>query len=210
MIALAWSVVTPALVAQQRFEAAASAAAMEVRVDAGSGVERFSGPLIGGEGVVNAGRWTFALRLGDGSLTARTSGGVNRDVGELALEARGRAGPALAFFALARRCVYSTDFARQRWSTLHLGIEGRVPFVGGAVQAVARGALIPVVAVNGLPSAKTAYSLGTGLEYQRGAGTVRMLYSLERYEFSPQGIVRRSEQVATLTVRGAVRLGRRP
>src|SRR5205814_9333519 len=84
LIALAWSVVTPALVAQQRFEAAASAAAMEVRVDAGSGVERFSGPLIGGEGVVNAGRWTFALRLGDGSLTARTSGGVNRDVGELA------------------------------------------------------------------------------------------------------------------------------
>ena len=115
----------------------------------------------------------------------------------------------LAFFALARRRAYSTDFARQRWSTLHLGIEGRVPFIGGAVQAVARGALIPVVAVTGLPSAKTAYTLGTGLEYQRGPGTVRILYSLERYDFSPQGVVRRSEQVATLMVRGAVRLGRR-
>src|SRR6266487_5445987 len=82
---------------------------------------------------------------------------------------------------------------------------GRLPFLGGAMQAVARGALLPVVAVNGLDHPKTAYAVGTGLEYQLGQGAIGIVYSLERYDFPAQATVRRLEQVSALTVRGALR-----
>ena len=54
---------------------------------------------------------------------------------------------------------------------------------------------------------KTAYSVGTGLEYQLGQGTIGILYSLERYDFPAQAMVQRLEQVSALTVRGALRVG---
>ena len=199
---------TPA-VAQRRFEAAAFVAAVELRVDPGSGLERFSGPMIGGEALLHAGTlWTFAVRVGDGSLTARTPGGLNRDVGELSAEARVQAGTGLSFSAGVCRRAYSTVLARQRWNTLQLGVEGRLPFLGGAMQAVARGALLPVVAVNGLDHPKTAYTVGTGLEYQLGQGAIGIVYSLERYNFPAKAMTQRLEQVSALTVRGALRLGR--
>jgi len=197
--------------AQRRFEAAAFVAAVELRVDPGSGLERFSGPMIGAEAMLHLGtRWVFAMRMGDGSLTARTPGGLNRDIGELSAEAQARAGTGLTFSAGVCRRGYATELARQRWSTVHLGVEGRVPFIGGAIQAVARGALLPVVAVNGLDHPKTAYTVGTGLEYQRGQGSVGILYSLERYDFPAKAMTQRLEQVSALTLRGALRLGRGP
>jgi len=199
---------TPA-VAQRRFEAAAFVAAVELRVDPGSGLERFSGPMIGGEALLHAGTlWTFAVRVGDGSLTARTPGELNRDVGELSAEGRVHAGTGLSFSAGVCRRVYSTELARQRWNTLQVGVEGRLPFLGGAMQAVARGALLPVVAVNGLDHPKTAYAVGTGLEYQLGQGAIGIVYSLERYDFPAQATMQRLEQVSALTVRGVVRVGR--
>ena len=203
------SAVTTPATAQRRFEAAAFVAAVELRVDPGSGVERFSGPMIGGEALMNVGtRWVFAVRVGDGSLTARTPGGPNRDLGEVSAEGRVHAGTGLSFSAGVCRRAYSTVLARQRWNTLQLGVEGRLPFLGGAIQAVARGALLPVVAVNGLDHPKTAYSVGTGLEYRLGQGTVGIVYSLERYDFPARAMVRRLEQVSALTVRGALRFGR--
>jgi len=201
-------VTTPAA-AQRRIEAAAFVAAIELRVDPGSGVERFSGPMIGGEATLQvSGRWALAVRVGDGSLTARTPGGLNRDVGELSAEGRVRAGTELSFSAGASRRVYSTELARQRWNTLQLGVEGRLPFLGGAMQAVARGAFLPVVAVNGLDHPKTAYTIGTGIEYQLGQGAIGIVYSLERYNFPAKAMTQRLEQVSALTVRGALRLGR--
>jgi hypothetical protein len=199
---------TPAA-GQRRFEAAALVAAVELRVDPGSGLERFSGPMVGGEAVLHIGaRWAFAVRMQDGSLTARTTGGLNRDVGELSVEAQAHAKAGLSFSAGVCRRVYSTELARQRWSILHVGVEGRLPFIGGAIQAVARGALLPVVAVNGLDHPNTAYTVGTGLEYQHVRGTVGILYSLERYDFPAKAMPQRLEQVSALTVRGALRLGR--
>src|SRR5207244_11903906 len=99
LIALACAVSTPAA-AQRRVEAAAFVAAVELRVDPGSGLERFSGPMIGAEALMNVGtRWVFAVRVGDGSLTAGTPGGLNRDVGGLSRAGRVHAGTGLSFSA---------------------------------------------------------------------------------------------------------------
>lgn len=183
---------------------------VEHRVDAGYGLERASGPVGGGEVALRFGaRWQVAVRLQGGSLTARTTGALHRDVGEIGVEAGLRTAQWLTLRVGVTRRVYATMLARQGWAIVSLGAEARVPIAAGAVQAIANGALLPVTAVSGLSASQPAFAAATGMEYRRGGRTLRILYSLERYDFRARSGARRLEQVSALTVALGMRFGGR-
>ena len=133
-------------------------------------------------------------------------GAVDRDVGEIATEARLAVAPWLTFQLGATRRLYSTVMARQRWTIVHLGAEVRSSLVGDAISGFARAALLPVVSVNGLDRPEVAFTAAAGMEYHVGSLRFQALYDLERYDFPIREAVRRLEQLAQLTVRCRMRL----
>jgi hypothetical protein len=195
--------------AAQRVSGAVFAGVAEHRVDAGFGVERARGPAGGVEAAVHPGgsaRWDIALRVIGGSLSAVNAGAISRDLGEIGLSAGAQVHPWLSLRAGLTRRVYGTAIARQGWTLVDAGAEVRVAFLGGAVRAVAGGAWLPVVSVNGLPRPDLAFSATTGLEYRLGRATVDLRYHLERCDF-PAGVsTRRLEQLSALTLRARVGL----
>jgi len=101
---------------------------------------------------------------------------------------------------------FGTAVARQRWTLVRAGAEARIPLSGEIMWAVGRAHLLPVVSVNGLPNAATAFDAGTGLGYRRGRLIIDLTYAVERCDFPSQGSTRRSEQIGTLTIRGGAQL----
>jgi len=179
----------------------------EHRVDAGFGLERSRGPIGGVEVTLHSrARWDVALRVVGGSLRAGSDGAVTRDVGEIAAAAGFRVESWLALRAGLARRVYGTQLARQAWTLGHAGVEVRVPFLGGAMQAVAGGAWFPVVAVAGLPHPDLAITATTGLEYRVGRATLDLRYTLERYDFPASTAPRRLEQLSGLMLRARIGL----
>src|SRR2546429_9633744 len=82
------------------------------RVDAGFGVERSLGPIIGGVGTVRLGpRLVLAVRALGGSLVG-ARGAVDRDVGELGVEGRGALGPWVCPQAGGPRPAYAPGSSR--------------------------------------------------------------------------------------------------
>ena len=182
----------------------------EHRVDAGYGVERSRGAILGGGARVRLGaRVELALRVQGGWLNAATPGAVDRNVGEVGLEAGVRAARWLTFRAAAQRRAYSSVIARQGWTLVDVGAEARFAFARGTIHGVTRAALVPVVSVSGLPRPDVAVTAATGLQIRRRGVTLGALYSLERYDFPAQGAISRSEQLAAVTLRLDVGLGRR-
>jgi hypothetical protein len=178
----------------------------EHRVDAGFGVERSLGPILGAVGILRSGpRLTLAVRALGGSLFG-SKGVLDRDVGELGVEASVVTAPWLAFQARAVRRAYSTKLGRQTWSMVGLGATARVGFAGGTIHGVWRAALLPVVSVSGLRGPDTAFRAATGLEYRVRTTTLGVEYSLERYDFPAEAGVRRLEQLSALTLRLELRL----
>jgi hypothetical protein len=172
----------------------------EHRVEAGFGVERSFGPIIGGVGT---------LRLGPGlAVDVRALGGslfgargvLDRDVGELGVEGSVAIGPWLSLQAGVTRRAYATRLGRQTWTTVAAGATARVAFAGTMIQGVGHAALLPVVSVTGLPDPGVAFRAATGLEYRIRAATLGVEYSLERYDFPINQGVRRLEQLTALTL----------
>jgi len=181
---------------------------LEHRVDAGYGLERASGPALAVEVAVRLGaRWEVALRAQGASLTARTAGALDRDIGEIGVIARRQALPWLTLHAGAARRVHATMLARQGWTLMDVGGEVRVPLAAGAATALAGASLLPVVAVNGLNASTLAFRASTGMDYRLAGVSVALLYSLERTDFPAA----RREQLSALAARVAIRLhtGRR-
>jgi len=184
---------------------------VEHRVDAGFGVERSSGAVAGvalGLGVGD--RFDLDLTARGGTLAARTPETFDRDLGEVGAAASVRPLSWLGLRAAAARRAYSTDVGRQRWTVLSLGAEVRLAVAGPAAAGVIRAAWLPVVEVNGLDRPDVAVATAAGVEYRRGPVSGGLWYELERCDFPPQMMVRRREQVSALTLRVAVRAGRRP
>ena len=178
----------------------------EHRVDAGFGIERSLGPILGGVGTLPFGsRLTLAVRALGGSLFG-ANGVLDRDLGELGVEGSVAAGPWLSLQVGAARRAYGTKLGRQTWTTVDVGAAARVPFAGGAIRGVGRAALLPVVSVSGLPDPGMAFRAAAGLEYRLRAATLGVEYSLERYDFPIDQGVRRLEQLATLTLLLRLRL----
>jgi hypothetical protein len=199
----------PAMVEAQGLElsAVATVAHGDHRVDAGFGVERAAGLLVGAAARARLRGIALTLSGETGHLTAvQGSGGIDRDIAQL--------GAVVGFAPLQWLVLesgvtlrsFGTVVARQRWTLVHAGAEARVPLSGETFWAVGHAHLLPLVSVNGLPNAATAFDAGTGLAYRRGRFIFDLTYTLERCDFPWQGSTRRSEQLSTLALRGGVEL----
>jgi len=192
--------------AQRALTVAPFASLAEHRVDAGFGVERSLGPIVGGVGTLRVGpRLEVALRAVGGRLIGST-GVLDRDVGELGVEASVITLPWLALQAGAARRAYSTKLGRQTWTLVSLGGTARMAFAGDAIHSVWRAALLPAVSASGLTDPDVAFRAATGLEYRVRTTTLMVEYSLERYDFPAEAGVRRLEQLSALTLRLELRL----
>lgn len=177
------------------------------RVDAGLGVERATGLLAGGAARLRVRGIALTLSGESGHLTAvQGSGGIDRDVAQAGATAQFAPLPWLVLESGVTLRSYGTVVARQRWTLVRAGAEARVPLSGETFWAVGRAHLLPLVTVNGLPNAATAFDAGTGLAYRRGRLLFDLTYTLERCDFPSQGGTRRSEQLGTLALRGGVQL----
>jgi len=192
--------------AQRALVVAPLASLAEHRVDAGFGLERSLGPILGGVATLRSGpRFALAVRALGGRLFG-SKGVLDRDVGELGVEASVVTAPWLAFQAGAARRAYATKLGRQTWNMVGLGATARTAFAGDAIHGVWRAALLPVVSVSGLRNPDVAYRTAAGLEYRVRTATLGVEYSLERYDFPAQAGVRRREQLAAVTLRLDVRV----
>jgi len=145
-------------------------------------------------------RLVLAVRALGGSLFG-ARGVLDRDVGELGVEGSVATGPWLALELGVTRRAYGTRLGRQTWTTVAAGATARVAFAGTMIHGVGHAALLPVVAVTGLPDPGVAFRAAAGLEYRIRATTLGVEYSLERYDFPVNQGVRRLEQLAALTLR---------
>lgn len=196
--------------AQRTVSGAALVSLSEHRVDAGFGVERASGLVLGAVAGMRIGPpFELALHLAGGSLDASTVGAVDRDLGEIGLTATVDATSWLSLQARAARRVYSTAIARQAWTLVGVEAQGRLAFTGQSTRGVGRLGLIPVASVKGLPRPDFAFSAAAGLEHAAGAITLRALYSLERYDFPTRDGTRRAEQLSMLTLEAGLTTRRR-
>jgi len=196
--------------AQRAVTAFASLSVAEHRVEAGYGVERAWGAILGGGASLRLGtRVELGLRVQGGRLNTSAPGAVDRDVGEVGLEADVRVVPWVTFRVGARRRTYSSVVARQGWTMVDVGPEVRLAFARGTISGVTRAALVPVVSVSGLPRPDVAVTGATGLQFRWRGLLLGALYSLERYDFPAEGAIARLEQLAAVTLRLDVGLGRR-
>ena len=192
--------------AQRALTVAPLVSLVEHRVDAGFGVERSLGPIVGGVGTLRVGpRLEVAARAVGGRLIGST-GVLDRDVGELGVEASVVTVPWLVLQAGAARRAYSTKLGRQTWTLVGLGAKARMAFAGDAIHSVWRAALLPAVSASGLRGPDTAFRAATGLEYRVRTTTLCVEYSLERYDFPAEAGVRRLEQVSAVTLLLELRL----
>ncbi len=192
--------------AQTRISGSILGGVMEHRVDAGYGVAQARGPVEGGEIAVQRGaRFALVVRGQVGTLTASGPGATDRDVAEVGVAASVVTVSWLALQGGVTRRSYSTVLARQRWTTVHVGAEARLPFGGSAVSGIVRGALLPVVSVNGLEGPDVAFTAAAGMEYGWERLVLGAFYSLERYDFPMQGAARRLEQLTAFTLRVGLR-----
>jgi hypothetical protein len=177
-------------------------------VDAGFGLERTAG-LIGG--AVLGGRLgniDLQAQVRTGRLLLRSATGTDLEIAELGLGASWWWRPWIALRGAALVRGYSADVARQRWRMAELGAELRVPFAANRARGVVRGGWRPAVTVSGLSRPSTAFVAAAGTEYDVSRFSFAILYELERYDFPPQGGMKRFEQLSALTVQASLRSGR--
>jgi hypothetical protein len=183
----------------------------EHRVDLGlgRGVDKTSGIMFGG-GM----KWTIARRLevlaygSVGKLTSNVPGVPDRTVNDARLDLNIGALPWLTFTVGSGFRTYDTPAGLQRWTSLHAGGEARFALMEGALRAVFRGYLLPVVSVSGLESPTLGFDVGAGIEYRAGKLVGGVFYGLERYDFPRVAGVERREQFTSLRFRVGLELGR--
>lgn len=199
----------PTMVAAQALELSGilTLAHGDHRVDAGFGAERAAGLLIGGATTLRHRGIALSISGEAGHLTAvQGTGGIDRDFSQAGAVVQFAPLPWLVLESGVTLRSYGTVVARQRWTLVRAGAEARVPLSGETFWAVGHAHLLPLVTVNGLPNAATAFDAGTGLAYRRGRLLFDLTYSLERCDFPSQGSTRRSEQFGQLALRGGVLL----
>ncbi|MGH7531381.1 MAG: hypothetical protein ACREMN_13430 [Gemmatimonadales bacterium] len=183
------------------------AGAVSYGVDAGSGVDRFRGVVLGGGlELQTSARVRVSLNAAAGTLDARTAGEPDRRLAEIAAATRVVVRPWLQAWGELQIRTLATDLARQQWILVTLGAEARPPFSIAGLSGVFGLGLIPIGAVTSLPPASFGVSGIAGFELQRRALTLSITYELERFDFPPHRGVRRHEQNARLTVRGTLRV----
>lgn len=199
--ALAQNASAPPRPGSDRLSAAVVVSVLEDRLTAGAGVERTSGPATGVLVTLRfAQRWRATARLVGGSLGSDTAAVPDRDLGEIGALVGARVLSWLELQGDLSQRVYSTDLAVQQWRIVALGAEAHVPFLGGHAWGTARGALLPIVSVNGLAQPDRAFRAGAGVGYRIGPLNLSLDYLLERYDFPPSPAMQRLEQLSGVTL----------
>ena len=201
-------VLTAGRVAAQRLTLTGSLSLAEHRVDAGFGIERTAGWITGGAVSARLGGLDVRAQVRTGRLQLRSATGTDLDVAEAGVDGSWWLRPWIALRGGALLRGYSADVGRQRWSMAEVGAELRVPFVEGRMQGVVRGGWRPAVSVTGLSRPNTAFAAAAGTVYDVNRWSLGVMYELERYDFPPQGGMKRFEQVSALTVQAAFHPGR--
>lgn len=197
-----WAPLAP-LRAQTRFEGAALVGRTEHRVDAGFGVASSVGTSLGAMGRVQfRGPFELEARALGGTLSADTLARDDRSYGEIGARGSVLALPWLALQGTATVRTYDLRTARQRWTQLGAGAEGRFEFAGGAVRSHVRATLLPHVTVSGLPAPDFGLAGATGLQLTYGRLVGALEYEVQRYVFpSDAAGAKRREQIAGLMAR---------
>jgi len=196
--------------AQRALSASGAVTYLDYCVEAGFGVERFSGITATAAAEFRLLRGLdAAVSLELGHLDASTSGFLNRSLAQLGLTAKIPMGSMVVWQAGVILRSYGTAVAHQRWMLATLGAELRVPFPTRRIEGVVRGTYFPMVEERGLPRPSVAFSGTAGLWYRIAGTRLGVLGSVERYEFPAAQAPAREEQLARLSFELAVDLTRR-
>jgi hypothetical protein len=197
------------VLAQFQVGALGEVASVEHKVDFGRGIERSTGQLVGGAGVLRLGPLIEISAGGEtGSLEPDSSITAPADLARLYGVVSILPVPWLALRVGGSSHTFTTTFASQRWITARLGAEARLAFVGGGLTSVLRFDFFPVVDVTDLDKPDQAFGAAAGLRWNRGVVAAELLYALERYDFPAVGGVERHEQMAMLIGRLGLQFGR--
>jgi len=180
---------------------------VEQRVDAGYGLEQFSGLALefGVDGRLSS-HVAITLRGLGGELQAADAADLDRRIGEAEVLARYKLASVWGFYGGVTLRAISSDAGRQHWVVGRIGAEVRPAFSGGRLHAIGRIGLIPVAAIEGLSSAAITLDGAVGLEYERDRISLGLVYAVEQYAFTAPGDIERAEQLSRLMLRGGLRL----
>ena len=182
-------------------------ALVEERVDAGFGLERFSGVGLGLEVERRLGsRFTLGLHGQGATMKPDASGDLDRRFGEAEFRALLSMTPSWGFYGGLTLRAIANDAGRQRWLLGRIGAEVRPAFTGDRFRAIGRLGVIPISSVDGLSPSSLAFDGAVGLEYLQDRWALKLVYGLERFAFTSSTGVRRDEQLSTLTFRAGIGL----
>ena len=183
---------------------------VEERVDAGFGLERFSGVGLGLEVERRLGsRFTVGVRGQGATMSPEASGDLDRRIGDAALNAALAMKPWWGFYGGLTLRAIANDAGAQHWVLGRIGAEFHPAFTGDRFRAVGRLGVIPLSSVTGLSPSSLAFDGAVGLDYDRDWYGLSLSYGLERLAFTSDLGTRRDEQFSTLTFRGGIKLPRR-
>lgn len=191
-------------VGQGRWTAASRLTLTEHRVDAGFGVERFSGVGIGVDAARRFGRLTLGVAAQGTHLAAQASSELDRRMGEVGGTLTLAVGSWWGVYGGLSSRSLASDAARQHWVLGRLGVEARPSFSGARARAIGHLAIMPVATLSGVPSAAPAIDGGAGIDYAAGNVRLALLYGVERFTFPALNGIRRREQFSTLSLRAAL------
>lgn len=180
---------------------------LEERVDAGYGLEKFSGlALEFGVTARLSSRLAVDARGLGAELPASNVEDLDRRVGEADALARYRIASVWGVYAGVTLRSISNDAGSQHWVIGRVGAEVRPAFSGGRLHAVGRFGLIPLASVQGLSSAAITFDGAVGFEYEHDRISLSLLYAVEQFAFTDAADVDRKEQMSRLMLRGGLRL----
>jgi hypothetical protein len=179
-------------------------------VDAGFGLERFSGVGLGLDVERRLGsRFTVGVRGQGATMSPDASGDLDRRIGEAAASATLAMKPWWGFYGGLMLRAIASDAGAQHWVLGRIGAELRPTFTGDRFSAVGRLGVIPLSSVSGLSPSSLAFDGAAGLDYDGDWYRLSLTYGLERFAFTSGTGTRRDEQFSTLTFRGGIKLPRR-
>jgi hypothetical protein len=192
----------PAAAQRPPLTASLTGSIVEHRVSIGDGAEQATG-VVAGLAITGRVRPWLELRVGasGGRLQADWPPSEDRTLGQLDVAADAFPLPWLGLVTTAVLRSYQGDLARQRWTMLSVGPEGRVALYGSSVQGTARVAFAPLVSVSKTDGPERALLGSVALSYERTRLEVGLEYSIERYDFAGAAGSRRLEQLSGLGVR---------
>jgi hypothetical protein len=194
----------PAAAQRPPLTASLTGSVVEHRVSIGDGAEQATGLVLGMAANARVRPWLdVRLGLSGGSLQADWAPSEDRTLGQIDVTADAFPLPWLGLVTSVVVRGYEGTLARQRWTMLTMGPEGRMALYGSSVHGTARVAFAPLVSVSNTSGPERALLGAIALSYERKRLEAGLEYTIERYDFPVTSGARRLEQLSGLGVRAA-------